>query len=248
MMPDMDGFDCCAQLRSLPEAQHTPILMITFLDDRESIERAFQVGATDYITKPIHWPVLLERIRRSIASAQALAQIQSSQTQLKALQGWHDFTQSVLATAQQIADPAVLWSKILGDVLDYLTVPKALFIYPEKKISLIKTKDTAIASGLSTRSHCQELPYYPETIEILPPTNLALFRDDRRQLLVDLEVQSAIAIPLFFQNKSQDNSHSRECAYLFLLEPYSRSWQASDLERITEISQLFTLIVRSMNG
>jgi PleD family two-component response regulator len=52
MMPVMDGFTCCDRLRSLPDNSQTPILMLTFLDDRDSIDRAFAVGATDYLTKP----------------------------------------------------------------------------------------------------------------------------------------------------------------------------------------------------
>ena len=70
MMPEMDGFECCQQLLALPGSQHIPILMITGLDDRESVDRAFTVGATDYVTKPIHWPVLRQRVRLIIEKAQ----------------------------------------------------------------------------------------------------------------------------------------------------------------------------------
>jgi diguanylate cyclase (GGDEF)-like protein len=66
ILPGMDGFTCCATLRSLPEDQAAPILMITGLDDRESIDLAFEVGATDFITKPLHWAVLRQRMRRLI--------------------------------------------------------------------------------------------------------------------------------------------------------------------------------------
>ena len=63
VMPEMDGFSCCQHIRALPDRPQIPILMITFLDDRESIDQAFQAGATDYITKPIHWSVLRQRVR-----------------------------------------------------------------------------------------------------------------------------------------------------------------------------------------
>ena len=61
MMPGMDGFACCTKLRTL---SNVPVLMITVLDDPDSVEQAFAVGATDYITKPIHWAVLRHRLRR----------------------------------------------------------------------------------------------------------------------------------------------------------------------------------------
>lgn len=64
MMPDIDGFSCCRKIRSLPGGDRLPILMITALDDRESVEQAFGAGATDYITKPIQWGVLSEKVQR----------------------------------------------------------------------------------------------------------------------------------------------------------------------------------------
>jgi len=70
LMPVMDGFDCCRQLRAMPEVEDIPILMITSLENQESVDYAFEVGATDYITKPIHWAVLRQRVRRLIEAHQ----------------------------------------------------------------------------------------------------------------------------------------------------------------------------------
>ena len=75
VMPDIDGFTCCQKIRSLPGGDGIPILIITVLDDRESVERAFSVGATDYITKPIHWSVLSQRVCRLLANAQNEARL-----------------------------------------------------------------------------------------------------------------------------------------------------------------------------
>ncbi|MBD2070993.1 response regulator [Leptolyngbya sp. FACHB-671] len=69
LMPVMDGFDCCRQLREM-ETEDIPILMITSLENQESVDYAFEVGATDYITKPIHWAVLRQRVRRLIRAHQ----------------------------------------------------------------------------------------------------------------------------------------------------------------------------------
>jgi PAS domain S-box-containing protein len=71
LMPVMDGFTCCTQLRSLPGGDHIPVLMITALEDRESVDRAFEAGARDYITKPIHWAVLRQRVRRLLEASRA---------------------------------------------------------------------------------------------------------------------------------------------------------------------------------
>lgn len=64
MMPGMDGFTCCQKIRSLPGGDRVSILMITALDDPESIQQALDAGANDYITKPIQWGVLSEKVER----------------------------------------------------------------------------------------------------------------------------------------------------------------------------------------
>ncbi len=69
-MPVMDGFTCCSCLQTIPGGSSTPILMITGLDDQASVDQAFTVGATDYITKPIHWAVLRQRVKRLLHQSQ----------------------------------------------------------------------------------------------------------------------------------------------------------------------------------
>ncbi|MEO0940208.1 MAG: response regulator [Cyanobacteria bacterium J06642_12] len=68
MMPEMDGFTCCKLLQAALGDDCPPILMVTALDDRHSVDRAFEVGAKDFITKPIHWPVLYNRLSELIRS------------------------------------------------------------------------------------------------------------------------------------------------------------------------------------
>jgi len=63
VMPKMDGFECCAALQSICTEDPPLVLMITCLDDAESVDRAFSVGASDYTTKPIHWALLRQRVR-----------------------------------------------------------------------------------------------------------------------------------------------------------------------------------------
>ena len=74
MMPVMDGFTCCAQLHALDP--NISILMITGLDDQDSVDEAFAVGAVDYITKPIHWGVLKQRVRRLLQMHWTMKELQ----------------------------------------------------------------------------------------------------------------------------------------------------------------------------
>lgn len=76
MMPGLDGFQVCARLRELPGGETLPILMLTGLNDTESVEAAFRCGATDFVTKPINWTLLSHRVRYSLrasAAAESLA-------------------------------------------------------------------------------------------------------------------------------------------------------------------------------
>ena len=81
-MPVMDGFTACTKLRLLPGGSAVPVVMMTGLDDTQSIERAFEVGATDFITKPINWTVLPHRVRYMLRASTAINELQQSQRRL----------------------------------------------------------------------------------------------------------------------------------------------------------------------
>ncbi len=85
LMPNMDGFDCCEALLAEPDAANFPVLIITGLDDQESIDKAFAVGATDYITKPIRWPVLRHRLRLLVEHLREQASLEANHRELQQL-------------------------------------------------------------------------------------------------------------------------------------------------------------------
>ncbi len=84
LMPVVDGFTCCAKLQTFSRKNHAPVLMIMALEDRESVERALLVGATDYVTKPIHWAVLRQRVRRLLQQSYLYQQLEKSNQELQA--------------------------------------------------------------------------------------------------------------------------------------------------------------------
>jgi signal transduction histidine kinase len=63
VMPEMDGFATTLAIRQLAGFEVIPILIMTALEDHDSIHRAYEMGATDFITKPINWVILVQRIR-----------------------------------------------------------------------------------------------------------------------------------------------------------------------------------------
>ena len=62
MMPEMDGYEVCERLKANPKTQHIPVIFLTAKTQIEDEQRGFEVGAVDYILKPISPPTLLSRI------------------------------------------------------------------------------------------------------------------------------------------------------------------------------------------
>jgi DNA-binding response OmpR family regulator len=62
-MARMDGFEFYEALRKLPEVNKIPFIFLTIMDDRSSVERATQLGASGYMTKPFDVEELHEKIR-----------------------------------------------------------------------------------------------------------------------------------------------------------------------------------------
>jgi len=84
-MDGMDGFEVCRRLRELPGGKHVPILMVTGLDDVTSIQRAYEAGATDFVTKPIHWLILGHRVRYMLRARRSEAELRQSERRQRAL-------------------------------------------------------------------------------------------------------------------------------------------------------------------
>ena len=78
MMPEMDGYEVCKRLKSNPKTKDIPIIFITAKTDEESIERAFDIGGSDYIMKPFMPKELLARVKKELY-------IQTLQNELKLL-------------------------------------------------------------------------------------------------------------------------------------------------------------------
>ena len=83
MMPEMDGYATTEAIRNYEQDRVVPILMLTSLDDLKSIDLAFEVGATDFITKPINWSLLTQRVKYAVRSSEIEDKLLTVQAQLK---------------------------------------------------------------------------------------------------------------------------------------------------------------------
>jgi diguanylate cyclase len=75
-MPGMDGYAVCRRLRAEPRFASVPIVMVTGHEDSAAITRAFEAGATDFISKPVNWALLPRRLAYILRNAAAAERIE----------------------------------------------------------------------------------------------------------------------------------------------------------------------------
>ncbi|MFI3217171.1 MAG: two-component system response regulator [Methylococcales bacterium] len=63
MMPVMDGYEVCRQLKANPQTQHIPVIFLTAKTDATDETKGLEIGAIDYITKPINPAILMARVK-----------------------------------------------------------------------------------------------------------------------------------------------------------------------------------------
>ena len=84
-MPKMDGFAACRAIRDLPNGATVPIVMVTGGDDLEAVTNAYEAGATDFVSKPINWPILGHRVLYVLRASDAIVRLRIADAQNRAV-------------------------------------------------------------------------------------------------------------------------------------------------------------------
>lgn len=79
MLPGIDGVEVLRRIRTTPRLQELPVVMVSAKDDSQGIVEALNIGANDYITKPVDFPVVLARIRTHLSHRRARAALRESE-------------------------------------------------------------------------------------------------------------------------------------------------------------------------
>ncbi len=236
MMPEMDGFTCCQRLRQLPGGDSIPVLMITALDDQDSIDKAFAAGAIDYITKPIHWAVLSQRVKRLLTNSQTSLQLQTLHQQLRQQQQW---LQLLGAIAKQLAQPFELES-LLKDTLSRVRmikqVEKVIFSQPQGAIYL-----ESILPGYPESASCAPIRLEsiygqesPDKIIYFDDLEKAELPENLRGLLRQTESKSLLIMPIIRQNVLLGLLSVHHCQKPHL-------WQSWEVEQFEHLADLLLL-------
>jgi len=232
VMPEMDGFSCCQHIRALPDRPQIPILMITFLDDRESIDQAFQAGATDYITKPIHWSVLRQRVRYLLASSHVLKQAEQQKK-------WEAFFRDIL---EQLSISGLVWESLtplLNQCQQFFQVERIL-LYQFKNQQYLEAIATGYPSAkefslsdLALESIYLDQYQQGKTIAIadLEQVELSIAQ---QEIFARLQTKTILVVPMLIKEKLLGLLcvHRAEAQTI---------WEETTLERFQDLAHLFAL-------
>lgn len=67
MMPGMDGYEVCRRIKQNPATEHIPVIFLTAMAEQADEQIGLELGAADYITKPVNPPIMLARVRNHLA-------------------------------------------------------------------------------------------------------------------------------------------------------------------------------------
>ncbi len=124
MMPIMDGFEATSRIRLLSEPNWVPIILLTALDNDEDLVRGVASGADDYLTKPVNFTILREKIR----IMQRIATIQGQLTEsLSRLEDYRDKAEEERHLAAHVMDRIVRFGQIDDDLVHHHLIPALNF-------------------------------------------------------------------------------------------------------------------------
>jgi diguanylate cyclase (GGDEF)-like protein len=83
MMPEMDGFEVCRQIKNNPTSRDIPVIFLTAKNDTDSVVKGFELGAMDYLTKPFNAAELQARVKTHLELHRSRKEIKEANTKLR---------------------------------------------------------------------------------------------------------------------------------------------------------------------
>jgi PAS domain S-box-containing protein len=132
VMPELDGYAVCAQLKADPRTADVPVIFLSALSDARDKVKAFESGGADYITKPLDPFEVLSRVQMHLARARAQAALRASRSQLQAIIDNAPVGIALLDTEWRVRIANRCWAALLGLPSENMARPALLdFAHPD---------------------------------------------------------------------------------------------------------------------
>jgi sigma-B regulation protein RsbU (phosphoserine phosphatase) len=136
MMPEMDGYEVCAKLKADAKTRDIPIIFVTAMSDTQDETKGLELGAVDYITKPISPPVVSARVKNQLELKQAREILKNQNLILE--RRVSERTREVLELQQSEFDLRVAKEKVENELniaaqIQKSILPSSFPAYPDRK-------------------------------------------------------------------------------------------------------------------
>ena len=151
-MPGMSGYEVCSEIRKHHDADNVSIIMVTVINDPDSLKKIFELGATAFISKPINWGTFPYQIQYLLKARNALASLKQNEQHLEHM----DRITQILNVSK---DKNQVLNKALHEMLDIFYADRAFILHSHESGDII----TDIISE-AKKENCTSVKCYEETI------------------------------------------------------------------------------------
>ncbi len=170
MMPDMDGFEVCRQIKAKEKFQNLPVIFVSAKTDMADIQKGFAIGGVDYVTKPFNPPELLSRVKTHLTLRQYEVhleqKIESEIQKNKAKEQLIYLQSKQAALGEQLTYIAHQWKQPLAslgsiNLLQRIKFENNVNVTQEEQIEFLRSSDKLIDFMSQTLDTFKEF-YQPE--------------------------------------------------------------------------------------
>ncbi|MEN8216883.1 MAG: hybrid sensor histidine kinase/response regulator [Pseudomonadota bacterium] len=190
LMPGINGFETCRQLKNIPQTQDIPVIFLTALSETSDKVKGFQLGAVDYVTKPFQQEEVLARINTHLSIRQLQNQLQVQNEQLIKLN--QEKNEFLGIAAHDIKNPLTAIQSAAEVIeLDYETMSKNDMVKGAKRISVTTRQLFTLIDNLLDINAIEsgEFNISPSIIDIFPTLQSLVMTYSNRAKTKNITVQ-----------------------------------------------------------
>jgi len=190
MMPGINGFETCRQLKNIPQTQNIPVIFMTALSETSDKVKGFQLGAVDYVTKPFQQEEVLARINTHLTIRQLQNQLQVQNEQLIKLN--QEKNEFLGIAAHDIKNPLTAIQSAAEVIeLDYETMSKNDMVKQAKRISVTTRQLFTLIDNLLDINAIESGKFNisPSSIDIFPTLQSLVMTYSNRAKTKNIAVQ-----------------------------------------------------------